>query len=61
MFEGSRSGVFSAAPENLPVVNVGELLWEVQTMKASSVLGNTTSAGLFHREEKSVIQAIRPR
>ena len=27
------------------VVNVGELLWEFQTMKVLSVLGNTTSAG----------------
>ncbi len=37
---------FSAAPENLLVVNVGELFWEFQTMKVLSVLGNTTSAGL---------------
>ncbi len=30
---------FSAAPENLLVVNVGELLSEFQTMKVLSVLG----------------------
>jgi hypothetical protein len=34
---------FSAAPENLLVVNVGELLWKFQTMKVLSVLGNTTN------------------
>ena len=44
-------GRFPAAPENLMVVNVGELLWEFLALTLLSVLGNTTSAGLFRREE----------
>ena len=46
LFEGQSQGRFPAAPENLLVINVGELLWEFLTLTLLSVLGNTTSAGL---------------